>query len=49
MLCEGHTVLSRRNYAYGINTLDGEIGENMMEMINVLIAKINRDRGIIGM
>ena len=39
MFYKGNTVLSRRNYSYWRNTLDGKLGENMLVMINILIAK----------
>ena len=39
MFYKGNTVLSRRNYSYGRNTLNGKIGENMLVMINILIGK----------
>ena len=39
IFCKVNTVLSRRNYSYGRNTLNGKIGENMLVMINILIGK----------
>ena len=44
MFCKGNAVLSRKNYSYGRNTLDGRKGRNVLEIINILIVKYSDEK-----
>ena len=44
IFCKVNTVLSRRNYSYGRNTLDGRKGRNVLEIINILIVKYSDEK-----